>query len=332
MKVGRNDPCPCGSGKKYKRCCIGVAAKHSADLADDIEQALAMTPNLSLDELNVMAQHKVAQRNNRAVDDFCGLSPDQMFNWMYSAFSELEGVTLTTPQDLSASPVMRYLTLIIDETIANGGSFKATARGNLPTKLVKQASQLLPEFDIARFETDPSISEFCGSNEDKFNALHYTRVLAEIAEIISFKNGRFFITGKVQQRCKEQGVSGFYLPLFETAAKHYNWGYFDGFSDDVSLAPFWLFMLWRIQKHGSLERLIDEVCIAFPDLLSQLPEDSYASPQEQLATLIESRFINRFLQFWGFISIDPKKYRDRVRIARDLTVLPLLKQSLTFSV
>jgi preprotein translocase subunit SecA len=19
--VGRNDPCPCGSGKKYKRCC-----------------------------------------------------------------------------------------------------------------------------------------------------------------------------------------------------------------------------------------------------------------------------------------------------------------------
>jgi uncharacterized protein len=22
-KVGRNDPCPCGSGKKYKNCCIG---------------------------------------------------------------------------------------------------------------------------------------------------------------------------------------------------------------------------------------------------------------------------------------------------------------------
>src|SRR5437588_5400783 len=22
MKIGRNDPCPCGSGKKYKRCCM----------------------------------------------------------------------------------------------------------------------------------------------------------------------------------------------------------------------------------------------------------------------------------------------------------------------
>ncbi|TET60949.1 MAG: hypothetical protein E3J47_06135, partial [Candidatus Stahlbacteria bacterium] len=21
IKVGRNDPCPCGSGKKYKKCC-----------------------------------------------------------------------------------------------------------------------------------------------------------------------------------------------------------------------------------------------------------------------------------------------------------------------
>ncbi|MEA3487864.1 MAG: SEC-C metal-binding domain-containing protein, partial [Euryarchaeota archaeon] len=22
MKVGRNEPCPCGSGKKFKKCCI----------------------------------------------------------------------------------------------------------------------------------------------------------------------------------------------------------------------------------------------------------------------------------------------------------------------
>lgn len=22
MKIGRNDPCPCGSGRKYKQCCL----------------------------------------------------------------------------------------------------------------------------------------------------------------------------------------------------------------------------------------------------------------------------------------------------------------------
>ena len=25
-KVGRNDPCPCGSGKKYKKCCGSSAS------------------------------------------------------------------------------------------------------------------------------------------------------------------------------------------------------------------------------------------------------------------------------------------------------------------
>lgn len=28
VKVGRNDPCPCGSGKKYKACCGASPAKH----------------------------------------------------------------------------------------------------------------------------------------------------------------------------------------------------------------------------------------------------------------------------------------------------------------
>ena len=34
LKIGRNDPCPCGSGKKYKKCCA---------LNDDL-------PDLSLPE------------------------------------------------------------------------------------------------------------------------------------------------------------------------------------------------------------------------------------------------------------------------------------------
>lgn len=27
-KIGRNDPCPCGSGKKYKKCCMGKETLH----------------------------------------------------------------------------------------------------------------------------------------------------------------------------------------------------------------------------------------------------------------------------------------------------------------
>ena len=32
-RPGRNDPCPCGSGRKYKRCCLGREAEHDANAA-----------------------------------------------------------------------------------------------------------------------------------------------------------------------------------------------------------------------------------------------------------------------------------------------------------
>jgi hypothetical protein len=31
-KVSRNDPCPCGSGKKYKHCCYGKEGENAPDL------------------------------------------------------------------------------------------------------------------------------------------------------------------------------------------------------------------------------------------------------------------------------------------------------------
>ena len=31
MKLGRNEPCPCGSGKKYKNCCLGKEYKPYCD-------------------------------------------------------------------------------------------------------------------------------------------------------------------------------------------------------------------------------------------------------------------------------------------------------------
>src|SRR4051812_30293381 len=30
MRAGRNDPCPCGSGKKYKKCCLAKDQKESS--------------------------------------------------------------------------------------------------------------------------------------------------------------------------------------------------------------------------------------------------------------------------------------------------------------
>ena len=97
MKIGRNDPCPCGSGKKYKRCCMDNVSKQHAQLIDDLEQTVAMNPDLTPDAFNVLAQNRIEQYNNRPIAEFCGLSPSQMGNWMSAPFNALSGVKINTP-------------------------------------------------------------------------------------------------------------------------------------------------------------------------------------------------------------------------------------------
>jgi tetratricopeptide (TPR) repeat protein len=57
-KVGRNEPCPCGSGKKYKRCCLGkdqafereaLAAARQASHDDERYDELTAASNAVLD-------------------------------------------------------------------------------------------------------------------------------------------------------------------------------------------------------------------------------------------------------------------------------------------
>ena len=44
-KIGRNDPCPCGSGQKYKRCCLprdeAAAAARAAARVREIDRSAA---------------------------------------------------------------------------------------------------------------------------------------------------------------------------------------------------------------------------------------------------------------------------------------------------
>ena len=43
LKIGRNDPCPCGSGKKYKKCCPYEAASPLPILRYDTPREAAET-------------------------------------------------------------------------------------------------------------------------------------------------------------------------------------------------------------------------------------------------------------------------------------------------
>lgn len=299
---------------------------------NDIEQIATMNPELSLDDLNTVLQHKMQAQNERPLDDFYGLSSTQMANWLYDSWDKLQNVTISTPSDLSSSPVMRYLELILDAAMQHGGAFKATAKGNLPSKLVKAASALLPEFAVSQFEVSVSISEYAGANEDKFNALHYTRVLAEIAGILYRRNGQWHVKKTAQKQYQELGLHAFFKPMLEAMVTQYNWGYLDGLSEDADLRLFWLFMTWRLQHHRSMKQLSEELVVAFPDIQANFVPNDYRSIDGQIHDLIELRFVERFLQYWGFVTIDPERFQGTKRIARPVHLQPLWGETFHFEV
>ena len=59
-KVGRNDPCPCGSGRKYKHCCLekdDERLHHSSDVAGVTAEELLADPNAHLTEERLYRMH-----------------------------------------------------------------------------------------------------------------------------------------------------------------------------------------------------------------------------------------------------------------------------------
>lgn len=49
-KVGRNDPCPCGSGKKFKKCCEAKMSRKSMS-ERKIENQTAIQKSAGLSDL-----------------------------------------------------------------------------------------------------------------------------------------------------------------------------------------------------------------------------------------------------------------------------------------
>jgi uncharacterized protein YecA (UPF0149 family) len=77
--VGRNDPCPCGSGKKYKKCCLGkeALARHTAAAEErwkqlpSAERARIAEEVQRLDDLSNGALDAIQARRYEDADRLC---------------------------------------------------------------------------------------------------------------------------------------------------------------------------------------------------------------------------------------------------------------------
>jgi len=73
-KIGRNDPCPCGSGKKHKTCCLKTGGPSVARVVADAQptsathRACDFCSDESVDELNDRADHILQELLESRVD------------------------------------------------------------------------------------------------------------------------------------------------------------------------------------------------------------------------------------------------------------------------
>ena len=67
MKLGRNQPCHCGSGKKYKVCCLpkDQSAEAKNELSDCTVPLLATAPSI---DVTLVVVHGVCRATLNAAD------------------------------------------------------------------------------------------------------------------------------------------------------------------------------------------------------------------------------------------------------------------------
>lgn len=90
--IGRNDPCLCGSGKKFKHCCLGeensTASSHGASgMSESLRKALKGRQFNSLEEAQAFLDQITQKQNRRQLDEFHGLSPEQMHRILIFPFA-----------------------------------------------------------------------------------------------------------------------------------------------------------------------------------------------------------------------------------------------------
>lgn len=234
MKTGRNDACPCGSGKKFKHCCLGKIG--FSDERTEMERR--GTPNLATDVLNDMRRiagdrefssqeelsgfldSYMAIRNNQPIEDFEGLSPEDihiMFTDRRKAIERFVMITgLISAEEVRKVPVLRAAIALLRELARN--PVRMTASGYLAPDFSRHW------FDEAfALEETPRIREIMRpKSESDYLPLVRFRTCVCLAGYAEAKSSKLCITEKGHAVLEQEDWNGLYRELFAAMIDLYN--------------------------------------------------------------------------------------------------------------
>jgi methionyl aminopeptidase len=119
LKVGRNDPCPCGSGLKYKKCCVG---KKDAVLPADLQEVYAHQYRIRVKTPKDIESIRRAGRLVVATLDLVaprirpGIATDEINTWVHE-FTVQNGAV---PAPLNYRGYPKSVCVSVNEVICHG--------------------------------------------------------------------------------------------------------------------------------------------------------------------------------------------------------------------
>ncbi|RKZ92097.1 MAG: hypothetical protein DRQ40_09130 [Gammaproteobacteria bacterium] len=334
-QTGRNEPCPCGSGKKYKKCCLeqeqSTARNTAAGVSTELQQAMDGHEFNSLEEAQAFTDNFMGQRNQKPSDDFHGLSPEQMHHVLNFPFTSPHLVDFPEKlESLPDAPILSLLTLLV-EAIGEKG-LKPTAKGNLPRNFCREAA--LAYWDE---ETYKRYTRFGNVNkEEDFFELHVTRVVVELAGLIRKYKGRFILSRECRRLLSNDGLQSIYPRLLKVYAEQFNWGYRDGYAEAPFIQHAFLFSLYLINRYGDDWRPAafyeDNFLQAFPAVLDEVEHYPDCPPDWAFRSCYTLRTLVNFADFMGLAKVErvdgKKLYEYNYRVKK----LPLLNLALHWNV
>lgn len=345
--TGRNDPCPCGSGRKYKRCCLGTATladdtspagdpragapSPAQEVLDELQRAQAGQEFGGLEDVQAFAHEFMVDRNRRPLKDFDGLSSEQMHRFLSFPFDSPGLVRFSEELDQQPDAPLAELFRCIIEAIDEKG-LKLTPKGNLPRALSQDAARrAMSEVEYEDFTSIVKIR-----SEEDYQDLWVARKIAELAGLLRKQHGRLFRTRRCVTLTDSGSLSRVYPLLLVTLATKFNWAYRDRYPELWIVQHSFAFTLRLLQRHGEQWKdtafYEDAFVRAYPNALAECPDTQHFTPERTLSRCFRIRALERFALYCGLVEMEPVGKRRLLDDSPRVRALPLLDAVVSFHV
>ena len=330
-RPGRNDPCPCGSGRKYKRCCgnpleagtgpvppigdpgnpdvgpFGGSAPREEleDVFASLRRDVAGRDFESMEELQAFLDSRMAHRNRQGREEFDGLDPETMQALLSRPFESPSVVEFA--EGLAAPPrgEMTDCFTAIVEAIDDKG-LRLTVKGNLPRAVARTAAEraLGPE-GYREFTRHTGVQ-----SEEDFPPLVRTHYAAIEAGLLEVTAGKIHRTRRCDELLARGSTDAVYRPLFEAVATRIDVGARDRLPPLEIVQCSFAYSLLLLQRYGGSWRpsgFYEELFArAFPAAIDECPDTQFFSARRLLGLGYRLRVLENLMVFAGLAEIEPK--------------------------